>query len=142
MKGLGRAVSVCAAAWMLAPIIDGTVAAAPETFRLSGRILGSSGKSVISVALWQADNFLKRPVQQVRIEPEAEPIFHFDVPPGRWAVSAFEDRNGNGILDMGLFGPKEPSGFWRPFTGWRKPRFDEVASLIERDTANADIRVK
>lgn len=141
MTGLGRAVSVCAVAWMLAPM-DGTVAAAPETFRLSGRILGPSGKSVIYVALWQADNFLKRPVQQFRIEPGAELVFHFDVPPGRWAVSAFEDRNGNGILDMGLFRPKEPSGFWRPFTGWHKPRFDEVASLIERDTTNADITVR
>jgi len=141
MKGRGRAVSVCAVAWMLAPM-DGTVAAAPETFRLSGRILGPSRKSVIYVALWQADNFLKRPVQQVRIESGAEPIFQFEVPAGRCAVSAFEDRNGNGILDMGLFGPKEPSGFWRPFTGWRKPRFDEVASLIERDTTNADITLK
>jgi hypothetical protein len=41
-----------------------------------------------------------------------------------------------------LFGPKEPSGFWRPFTGWHKPRFEEVASLMERDNINADITIK
>jgi uncharacterized protein (DUF2141 family) len=106
---------------MLAPIINGTIAAAPETFRLSRRILGSSGKSVVYVALWRADNFLKQPVQQVRIEPGADLVFQFEVPAGRWAVSAFEDRNGNGVLDMGLFGPKEPSGFWHAFSGHRKP---------------------
>ncbi|MBV8842790.1 MAG: DUF2141 domain-containing protein [Bryobacterales bacterium] len=65
---------------------------------------------MLYVALWEADGFLKRPVQQVRIEPGAERIFRFEVPAGRWAVSAFEDRNGNGVLDMGFFGPKEPSG--------------------------------
>ncbi len=119
-----------------------TAAAAPQTFKLSGRVLRSSGKSVVYVALWQADGFLKRPVQQVRIVPGAAPVFQFEVPAGRWAVSAFEDRNGNGILDMGLFGPKEPSGFWRAFTDWHKPRFDEVASIIERDTPNADITLK
>src|SRR5205807_5889173 len=54
-------------------------------------------------------------------------------PGGRWALSAFEDRNGNGVLDTGLFGPKEPSGFWHPFTGHHKPRFEEVAFVIDQD---------
>jgi uncharacterized protein (DUF2141 family) len=143
VKRPGRAISVCVvAACILAPTVARTGAAAPDTFKLSGRLRGSSGKNVVYVALWQADSFLKRPGQQVRIEPGTDPGFRFEVPAGRWAVSAFEDRNGNGVLDMGLFGPKEPSGFWRPFTGWHKPRFDEVAALIERDTPNADITLK
>jgi hypothetical protein len=28
---------------------------------------------------------------------------------------------------MGLFGPKEPAGFFKPFAGWHRPSFDEVA---------------
>jgi len=111
-------------------------------FKLSGQVSGSSGKSVVYDALWRADSFLNRPMQQLRFEPGVALVFRFQVSAGRWAVSAFEDRNGNGILDMGLFGPKEPSGFWRPFTGRHKPRFDEVAALIERDTLNADIALK
>ena len=87
------------------------------------------------MALWQEDNFLKRLLQQIRVEPGAELVFHFEVPAGRWAMSAFEDRNGNGVLDMGLFGPKEPSGFWPTFTGHHKPRFDEVTALVVRDIA-------
>ena len=114
----------------------------PRAFKLSGRLLGSSGRNVVYVALWQADGFLKRPTKQVRIEPGGGQIFQFEVPAGHWALSAFEDRNGNGILDMGLFGPTEPSGFWRAFRGHHKPRFEEVASLVDRDTPNADIALK
>ena len=108
---------------------------------LSGKLIGSSGKHVIFVALWDSSGFLKRPVQQIRIEPRAEPHFQFQAPVGRWALSAFEDENDNGILDMGAFGPKEPSGFWRPFHGWRKPHFDDVAAQIDRNTTDADIKL-
>jgi len=73
---------------------------------------------------------------------QTAPDFRFDLPPGSWAVSAYEDKNDNGVLDMGLFGPKEPSGFWRPFSGWHKPKFDEVAASITRDTRDADVTLK
>jgi uncharacterized protein (DUF2141 family) len=119
-----------------------TRAAAPATFRISGHVLKSSGKNVVYVALWQADGLLKNPVQQIRIEPGTDLVFHFDVAGGRWAISAFEDRNGNGILDTGLFGPREPSGFYRPFTGHHKPRFEEVAFVVDQDIENADISLK
>jgi uncharacterized protein (DUF2141 family) len=127
---------------LAASFVPNGPASAQETIKLSGRVSGSSGKKTVYVALWRADGFLTRPVQQVRIEPGSELVFHFEVAAGRWALSAFEDRNGNGVLDMGLFGPKEPSGFWRAFTGHHKPRFDEVASPVERDILNADITLK
>jgi hypothetical protein len=108
---------------------------------ISGRVIGASGKNAVFVALWDAGGFLKRPVQQIRIEPGADPNFQFRLPAGRWALSAFEDENGNGILDMGVFGPKEPSGFWHPFHAWRKPRFDDVAAQIYRDTTDAEVQL-
>jgi len=141
MKPLARASLVFLLGYILV-FIALTRAAAPETFKISGRVLKSSGKNVVFVALWQADGFLKNPVQQIRIEPGTETSYHFDVPGGRWAISAFEDRNGNGVLDTGLFGPKEPSGFWHPFTGHHKPRFDEVAFVIDQDIPSADIILK
>jgi uncharacterized protein (DUF2141 family) len=108
---------------------------------LSGRVIGGSGKHAVFVALWDASGFLKRPVQQMRIEPQGDPHFQFQIPIGRWALSAFEDENNNGILDMGVFGPKEASGFWRPFHAWRKPRFDDVAVQIDHNTTDADIQL-
>src|ERR1700691_1290540 len=121
MKQAKPATAAGFAILMLVGLLAPSEAASSEIYALSGRVLGASGKSVVYVALWQADDFLKRPVKQIRIEPGAELVFRFEVPAGRWAISAFEDRNGNGVLDMGLFGPKEPSGFSREFKGWHKP---------------------
>jgi uncharacterized protein (DUF2141 family) len=109
---------------------------------ISGSVVGSSAKNPVYVALWAADGFLARPVRQIKLSAGAERAFSFDVQPGRWAISAFEDRNGNGILDMGIFGPKEPSGFWRAFSGWHKPRFDEVAVQVDHSVTNATVALK
>ena len=111
------------------------------TFRLSGRVSGGSGNHAVYVALWDAEGFLVKPVREVRIAPGQPREFDFEVPAGPWALSAYEDENGNGKLDMGLFGPKESSGFWRPFHGWHKPRFDEVAVAIDRDRGDLEIRL-
>ena len=109
---------------------------------VSGRVLGASNAHVVYVMLWDAGGFLKKPVQKLELKPGAERSFSFSAAPGRWAISAFEDVNGNGILDIGAFGPKEPSGFWRPFKAWRKPRFDDVASQIDRDVADANVALR
>ncbi len=125
---------------LLLGTLAGTVPPAPVA--LSGRILGASGKHPVHVALWRQDAFLAHPAQEIRLEPGGDLRFRFEVTPGRWAVSAFEDRNGNGVLDMGVFGPREPSGFWHPFHGWHRPRFDDVAAQIDRDTGDADVRLR
>ena len=109
---------------------------------ISGRVTGATGNHAVYVALWESRDFLKHPVQQIRIEPNADPSFHFQTAPGRWVLSAFEDKNENGILDMGMFGPKEPSGFWPAFHGWHKPRFEELATQIDHDMNDAVIRLK
>ncbi len=109
---------------------------------ISGKITGASGKHPVYVALWDASGFLTKPVQQIRIEPHASPQYQFHAAAGTWAISVYEDENENGKLDMGMFGPKEPSGFWRAFHGWHKPRFSEVSSQVNTDTSNADILLR
>lgn len=116
--------------------------AEPRAVTVVGRVAGESRKHTVHVAIWNADGFLKVPHTETRIAPGSELRFQFVVDPGRWAVSAYEDINDNGVLDMGLFGPREPSGFWRPFRGWHKPRFDEVASTIDVDVFSADVVLK
>jgi len=113
-----------------------------EQFEISGRVTGGSGKHTIYVALWGSEGFLDKPVKQVRIDPQAAPTFRFYVPAGSWAVSAFEDENNNGVLDMGHFGPKEPSGFLRAFHGWHKPRFTDVAISVDHNINDANIKLR
>jgi uncharacterized protein (DUF2141 family) len=112
------------------------------TFTIAGRVAGASGNHPVYIALWDAKGFLTHSYQQVRIGPHASVEFRFRVPPGNWAVSAYEDENENGKLDMGMFGPKEPSGFWRAFHAWRKPRFGDVSSAIDKDVGNAVIQLR
>lgn len=119
----------------------GLLTAGANTVPLSGKVTGGSGKHTIYIALWDEHSFLNKPVQQIRITPGASPDFRFDVTPGRWALSAFEDKNEDGVLDMGLFGPTEPSGFWHAFHAWRKPRFNDVAVQIDRDVSGIEIKL-
>jgi uncharacterized protein (DUF2141 family) len=117
-------------------------AAQQATFTISGKIRGASGNHAIYVALWDSSGFLTKPSQQIRLDPHSAPQFQFRVAPGPWAISAYEDENENGKLDFGIFAPKEPNGFWRPFHGWHKPRFSEVSSAVGSDVSNADIELR
>lgn len=129
--------------WVLvsAVITVGLGATSPR-LTIAGRVTGMSGRHAVLVALWQSEGFLSEPTQSLRIYAGEPMVFHFEVTPGRWALSAFEDVNGNGVLDMGLFGPTEPNGFFKAFSGWHKPQFDEVAFDVDGGVSGVDIALK
>ena len=61
---------------------------------------------------------------------------HFkDLPPGRYAVAAFQDVNGNGKLDKNFLGiPKEPYGFSNGARGNAgPPKFADAAIMLVPD---------
>ena len=63
------------------------------------------------------------------------------IPVGEYVISAFQDVNGNGKLDMGFLGPKEPFGF----SGSRPrfiPKFENLKFAVESDVNNMMIEVK
>jgi uncharacterized protein (DUF2141 family) len=72
---------------------------------------------------------------------EKIPFRFFDVPPGMYAISCFQDLNGNGELDMGLFGPVEPWGMYRVKPTF-KPVFAKEAYKINGDATGISIEVK
>jgi uncharacterized protein (DUF2141 family) len=141
MKTLWKLAQVFVA-WVF--VVSSIASDADSTANVSilGSVIGSSGKHAVYVILWDSTGFTKNPVCQLRLRPGAEKTFSFSVARGRWAVSAFEDLNDNGILDMGLFGPKEPSGFWRPFHAKCKPRFGDVAIQMDHDVSDADVKLR
>jgi uncharacterized protein (DUF2141 family) len=68
--------------------------------------------------------------------------YSFELKPGTYTVSAYEDENENGKIDMGAFGPKEPSGFYRKFTAWRAPKFEDVKFELRSSMNTAHIKIK
>lgn len=70
--------------------------------------------------------------------------FEFEnVPAGTYAIQCFQDINGNGELDMGNFGPKEPWGMYRPKRPkLRSPRFKEIKFDVKKDITDIQFEVK
>lgn len=93
----------------------------------------------LRIAICQRANFLQDtpPFKFVLANPQNDRVLEtFALPKGAFAVSVFQDLNGNGRLDKNIFGaPKEPFGFsqnYKPFM--RAPRFDEVkVDISEKD---------
>lgn len=66
-----------------------------------------------------------------------------DLPPGRYAVTAMHDENGNGKLDTNLIGmPLEGYGFSNNPQVMRKPTFEEAAFDIGAQTVALDIAIR
>ncbi len=78
-------------------------------------------------------------------ESEAKKVaFAFEnVPAGTYAIRAFQDVNGNGDLDMGSFGPKEPWGNYRDKRPtFRGPKFEEMAFEVKEEMKDIVVEVK
>jgi uncharacterized protein (DUF2141 family) len=63
-----------------------------------------------------------------------------DLPPGKYAISLFQDLDGDSEMDKNLIGfPKEPFGFSAPMGKFGPPKFEEAA--IEFSGENASVEV-
>lgn len=83
------------------------------------------------------------PEQPLRQQQSDDGKLHLiDLPPGRYAIQLYQDRNGNGQLDQGRRGiPLEPVGFSANpplLNGKPEPR----DSLFEHGTADTQLRIR
>ncbi|HEY9297999.1 MAG TPA: DUF2141 domain-containing protein [Phormidium sp.] len=76
-------------------------------------------------------NWLKSPFQKITVpSDEVSKTVSLSVPQGKYAVSIYQDTNGNGELDQNFLGiPKEPIGFGNNYKPFGKPKFE--SALIE-----------
>ena len=114
--------------------------------KVSGTVLGCSGKHKIHIAIcddtiFKGGNPIKKVIKKGAEANNGKMTYSFEVPKGMYTISVFEDENDNGELDMGLFGPKEPSGFFRKFTAWRAPKFEDVRFQLKQDLKGADVDI-
>ena len=105
----------------------------------------AGGKGTINVAACDKERFLKQCAYSASAPAQAgETVVLIEgVPPGTWAVLAYQDENGNKELDRNVIGiPKENYGFSRDAKGtFGPPSFEATAIQVDGERAVAAIRL-
>jgi uncharacterized protein (DUF2141 family) len=129
---------------LVAASFSATATAADLTVEVEG-VTSADGE--VAVALF--DNAAAFPAkfahgQRVKAEGKTAVVVFRDLPPGRYAVSAYHDANHNKKLDRGLFGiPKEPYGFSQDARGFGgPPEFRDAAFELPAAGTRVGVRVK
>jgi len=117
--------------------------AATVEVRVSGV---AAGKGKVNVAVCDKERFLKQcsysgsaPAKTAETSVTVK-----DVPPGHWAVLAYQDENENNALDRSFIGvPKENYGFSRDARGkFGPPGFEDAAIEVKDGTTVAPVKLK
>jgi uncharacterized protein (DUF2141 family) len=148
-----RCVAVLAVATALAlavalsPALADQEASPTKTVRIAGEIRFKKTASIVLRLLSRdqsgKERAERRQILPISAEDAARGSIHYEfaeLMPGRYAVMCFQDTNGNGKLDIGMFGPKEPATAYRlARPKFRAPRFEEMAFDVAQDMASADL---
>lgn len=130
--------TLLACAWAAPPASAATV-----EVRVSG-VIGGKGK--VNVAVCDRERFLKQCAYSASAPAQAgETVVALrDIPPGTWAVLAYQDENENNQLDRNFIGiPKENYGFSRDAASrFGPPGFDDAAIEVRDGTTVAPIRLR
>lgn len=124
--------------------------ATQELFDISGRInLKKSGNLTIKLET-NSENIDDYFSQSYEIEISNEDVelgyiefYLADIPGDTYSIIVLQDVNGNGIFDIGKFGPSEPWGNYR----WARPSFrgatfEEMAFELNDDLRNIVISIR
>ncbi|THC45797.1 DUF2141 domain-containing protein [Massilia sp. Mn16-1_5] len=110
------------------------------------RVSGVTAKGKVNVAVCDKARFLKQCAYSASVPAQAgeTTVTVKDVPPGTWAVLAYQDKNGNDELDRNLIGiPKEAYGFSRDARGkFGPPSFEDAAIEVGETPATASVRLR
>ncbi len=118
-----------------------------ELFSISGVITGCSANKPVHVLLYNEAVFkdmihIQENVYQPEKEFDCAIPYTLQVQKGSYVIAAFEDKNINQKLDFFFFIPKEPSGFFRAFTGMSAPNFEKLKFDVADNFVNADIELQ
>jgi uncharacterized protein (DUF2141 family) len=127
--------------------------AQPATFTVSGTISFQKQGAIYIMLLTEQEYTNKagaNAVYRLKITPSARQITaqevsfeYHDVPKGNYCINCFQDTNGNGQLDKGLFGPTEPWCLYREvWVLMGRPVFKDICFALNEDLAGIEIRLK
>ncbi|MDR1371269.1 MAG: DUF2141 domain-containing protein [Dysgonamonadaceae bacterium] len=93
-------------------------------------------KGNVLVAVYDKENFMKKPVYigYAKVDAETVNVIIENVKPGEYAISLYQDENGNNKLDMGTFGPTEKYGFSNNAKGMMgPPKYEDCKFPVEEN---------
>ena len=103
------------------------------------------GKSIYLALYTGEEDFRKRNYLKAlrftgdRLPPDSVRYCFCDVAAGEYMIACYQDINGDGKLNYGMFGsPVEPYCFFRPFTGVFRPHFDDCSFTVAGPVHDAD----
>jgi len=106
----------------------------------------AGGKGKVNVAVCDRERFLKQCAYSASVPAVAgETVVSFkDIPPGTWAVLAYQDENENNELDRNFIGiPSENYGFSRNARGkFGPPGFEDASIEVQGELTVAPVRLK
>ena len=109
-----------------------------------------SDRGAVHVAVYDREDSFAKSLKPYRLRIYKVPadrklVIRLDsIPPGRYALAAYHDENGNGNLDKNMLGiPKEPYGFSNnPRAKWSAPKYEEVSFALNGQPARLSVSVK
>ena len=118
-----------------------------ELYAVSDFVTGCSSKHSIYVSLYDETSFkdmtaIEESIYEPTGSEECKVPFTLNIPKGSYTIAAFEDENNNKKLDFFFFIPKEPSGFFRKFSGMSAPKFEKLKFDVDSDFVGADVELQ
>ncbi|MGC3962826.1 MAG: DUF2141 domain-containing protein [Rhodocyclaceae bacterium] len=122
-------------------LAGGSARAADLVVRFKGV---SSGAGVVMAALYDSESAYKAKdaLRKMRLPASGPLTAEFkDLPPGKYAITAYHDENGNGALDKASTGePTEAYGFSRnPSARFGPPPFPDMAVVVDKTNVQIDV---
>lgn len=128
---------------LLSLLLAWSAYAAAATVEVRVTAVGPKGK--VNVAVCDRERFLKECAYSASVaaQPGTTTVTVPNVPPGTWAVLAYQDENDNGKLDRNLIGiPSENYGFSRDAVGrFGPPKFEAAAIEVGDEHTVASIKL-
>lgn len=109
-----------------------------EVFNFSGKPL-----TKVYVSVFSQKEFLEKSIETKSVLVEGDKIaIEFDLPPGEYAVSTYQDINKNGKLDRHFYGkPKEPYGFSNNIKPFGPPAYKDCKITLSNAPKTISIKL-
>lgn len=131
--------------------VPNILSAKNDSHRIEGDILFSEkGKIYVYLVTEKIYEIPLTGLKTIILDPKEEDIankkmtftFH-DVEDGTYGIRCFQDQNGDGKLNRGMFGPSEPWGMsWKDARVIRWPSFDQIAFEVTADINTIKIKLE